>query len=185
MSEPNPPPIRNAGRGVDEHDLMRSSVDYLLRTTQQNLVQLSSMADQKANILLGASLIMLTIIVGISSNSGITASLASLGVFTAISAVLSLLAVLPSAPKSSGREPNPLFFGDISRMSQDQHRRLLATRIQEDNSLFELISTDIYQSACVLQRRKFTYLRVSYAVFIVGLMTTSVVMVIEWSTGRI
>lgn len=165
--------------------LSRGSVDNLLRTTQQNLVHLSAMADQKANIVLGASSIMLTIIVGISSSSGLTGSLASLGVFTAIAAIFALLAVMPSIPSEDTSATNPLFFGDISRMEPDEHRRLLGEFLADDQTLYDLLITDIWQSAHVLQARKFVYLRVSYTVFILGLVVTAVVMVFEWTNGTI
>ena len=156
-----------------------------LRTTQLNLVHLSQMADQKANIVLGASFIMITIIVGISSSSGLTASLATLGGFTTISAILALLAVMPTLPGQSRTSSNPLYFGDIVTMPKQEHQELLRTYVADRPRLFELVAADIHESASVLASKKFAFLRAAYIVFIAGLLATAVVMGIEWATGTI
>ena len=49
----------------------RSSVDYMLRTTQQHHVELSKMADQKASILVGASLALIGINFGLNDKAAI------------------------------------------------------------------------------------------------------------------
>lgn len=164
----------------------RSSVDNLLRTAQQNLVQLSVMADQKANIILGAAFIMITVIVGISSSSGLTASLAVLGGFTTMSAIVALMAVMPTIPKETRVDKtNPLYFGDIAQMSREDHERALASHLNSDDGVYRLIARDIHESASVLQHRKFKFLRISYWLFIIGLLCTTGTVLAEWLTGNI
>ena len=178
---PNSPPAPAAA----DAPLDSFAAVAFLRTTQLNLVQLSQMADQKANIVLGASFIMITIIVGISSSSGITASLATLGGFTTISAILALLAVMPSLPGPSRVSSNPLYFGDVAVMAKEEHRELLHGYVADRAKLFELVAADIHESAAVLRSKKFAYLRAAYTVFIAGLLATALVMAIEWATGNI
>ena len=169
----------------DEAPLDTFAAVAFLRTTQLNLVQLSQMADQKANIVLGASFIMITIIVGISSSSGLTASLATLGGFTMISAILALLAVMPSLPGDSKADLNPIYFSDVARMSKEQHRDLLRSYVADQSRLYELVAADIHESAGVLRSKKFAFLRAAYLVFIAGLLATAAVMAVEWATGNI
>ncbi len=182
------PPDRSAEVAAPAHPdapLDSFAAVAFLRTTQLNLVQLSQMADQKANIVLGASFIMITIIVGISSSSGLTASLATLGGFTMISAILALLAVMPTLPGPSRVSSNPLYFGDIAGLEKREHRDLLHTYVSDRAKLFELVAADIHESAAVLRSKKFAFLRAAYMVFIAGLVATAVVMAIEWATGNI
>lgn len=163
----------------------RSSIDYILRTSQQSLTQMSSMADQKANIVLGASLIMITIIVTIASSSGITASMATLGGFAVGSSITALLAVLPSTGANPHDQPNPLYFGDIAYMTAEQHQEALRQLVDREADVYETIAYDIHQHSRTLQFGKFRYLRYSYVLFIVGLLATTVVIIAEWATDAI
>ncbi|MFN3254887.1 MAG: Pycsar system effector family protein [Ilumatobacter sp.] len=158
----------------------RSSVDYAFRSLHQSLIQLSGMADQKANIVLGASLIMITIIVGIASSSGITASLGVLGAFAVASSVCALLAVMPSTGANPHRRLNPFYFGDIAYLDEDEYRHLAEVAMRDDGALYSEMLRDIGQQARVLQHSKFRYLRWSYGLFIVGLLATSVAVAVEW-----
>lgn len=69
---------------------------HLLRTVQNNNVQLSQMADQKASILMGATFLVFSISVGRAFGGGIPWSLALLAVFAFLSALCAVIAVLPS-----------------------------------------------------------------------------------------
>ncbi len=157
----------------------RSSVDYALRNLHQSLVQLSSMADQKANIVLGASLIMITIIVGLASSNGITASMAVLGLFAVGSSICALLAVMPSTGKNPQRRNNPFYFGDIAHLDDASYRELVEFSFQTDEHLYGEMLRDLREQSRVLQHGKFRYLRWSYGLFIVGLLATSATMAIE------
>lgn len=179
----HPPPEADDPRLFVE---ARASVDYLLRTTETKLVQLSAMADQKANIVISSALLMITIVVGIASSSRLTASLATLGAAAAVAAVVALLAVMPS---SNGRRrdgaANPLYFGDAAHMTRAEHADRLGCLLDDDQTLYGLLARDIHEQALVLQHRKFRYLRVSYVIFIVGLVATAVVVTAEWATGNL
>ena len=83
---------------------------YVLRTTQQNQVQLNLMSDQKANIIIGVSLIFGTIaqrqiIVGKEDSLTTLAPLAILGITMLASFALAVLVVAPRLRKNS--ESNP------------------------------------------------------------------------------
>lgn len=156
----------------------RNAVDYLLRSVQQNMVRMTGFADQKANIVLGASLIMVTIIVGLASNDGLSASLAVLGSFTVVSSVCALLAVMPTTRSTSGQR-NPIFFGDIAEMTADEFRRVMTDILHKDERLYATWINDVHRQAVILQHTKFRYLRAAYGSFIVGLVATSVTVIAE------
>ena len=78
------PPHGSSGRTVREQDEDANSqaAIYLLRTTQQNHVSLSMMADQKASILIGAAFVLLTILFANLREHPLTVRLAVLMVTT-------------------------------------------------------------------------------------------------------
>ena len=70
---------------------------HLLRTTQQIQYQLSQMADQKANLLMGTTFVIFTLTVGQAKANGSPAlALLILGAAAFASALLAVMAVLPS-----------------------------------------------------------------------------------------
>ena len=78
------------------HDVeQRNNVDHLLRTTQQHHIQLSIMADQKANILIGATLVVQTLIITMAATSEVPLELIFLSFFSFCSTWLAVLAVFP------------------------------------------------------------------------------------------
>jgi hypothetical protein len=73
----------------------RNTGDVLLRTTQQHHVQLSVMADTKANILITVSSIILTLILGKMTDPHLRAAMATLAGFIFTALLLAVISVLP------------------------------------------------------------------------------------------
>src|SRR5688572_27248434 len=94
------------GQGTDisgRSNSASNSAIYLLRTTQQHHVQLSAMADQKASILMGAAFVVLTILVGQMENGGLSVAVVTLSVFSLLSALFAVLAVIPRIHREKDR----------------------------------------------------------------------------------
>ena len=105
----------------------RDSTDVLLRTTQQSLVQYSLMADNKSNIMITVSSIVLSISLNQSGNSPHKWPLVIICIPALFALILAILAVLPSIayPKDASGKPhlqspsfNLLYFGHFSKLSQ-------------------------------------------------------------------
>src|SRR5436190_22773574 len=97
------PPTAEASGPPFETVKARSSVDNLLRTVQQHHVQLSLMADMKANILITISSIMLTIALARANDAQLRPALLTLAAACLISLVLAIIAILPTfARRRSG-----------------------------------------------------------------------------------
>lgn len=156
---------------------------HLLRTVQLNTLQLSQMADQKASILMGATLVVFTISVGQASGGELPTSLAVLALFAFASALCAIIAVLPSTGgrRVKGDDPdgNMLFFGHFTHNTEDEFTEMLLSRLSEDESLFRLIARDIYQNGQVLRGRKYRFLGYAYRIFMVGISITLIVFVAE------
>ena len=84
-----------------EHIEANASKDYMLRTTQQHHVALSMMADQKANIMIAATSILLTFAFANFKQQNLFWGFLALFIFAFISLILAILAVSPT----TGRQP--------------------------------------------------------------------------------
>jgi hypothetical protein len=88
----------------------RNTGDCLLRTMQQHHVQLSTMADTKANIIITMSSIVLTLVLGRLDDPLLRTASLTLAGFTLLALLLAVLAVLPkyrplrlASPRSPAR----------------------------------------------------------------------------------
>ena len=155
-----------------------------LRATQQHHVQLSLMADNKANMLLGATFIVFTLAVGQSQSGGLSLPLTILAIFAFTSAVFAVLAVMPvTAPKKDGAT-NMLFFGGFSDMEEGEFiHRVLTTEFENQETVYRAMLRDIHQMGLVLGRKKFLYLGWAYRVFLLGLTLTLFFYLVEQFTG--
>jgi len=155
---------------------------HMLRTVQNNTLQLSQMADQKASILMGATFLVFSIAVSRSLAGELPWSLAILAVFAFLSSLLAVLAVLPSIrPPAEPSSANPLFFGHFSSMEEGEWTSTVLEALEQDETVFRSMLHDIYQNGVVLQRRKYRYLGYAYRVFIVGLVVTLATFSVEFS----
>ena len=104
-----------------------SYLDHLMRATQFHHVQLSSMADVKANMLLTMSSVVLTLCLPqLLKNSHLWPLYILIG-FCLLTICLATYAVMPKLPPANLPPPNIqdpsfnlLFFGDFTRLSQAQ-----------------------------------------------------------------
>jgi hypothetical protein len=147
---------------------------HVLRTTQNNTLQLSQMADQKASILMGASFVVFSIAIGRASAGDLPWSLAVLALFAFLSSLCAALAIVPrvSAKLPPGARRNRLFFGHFHDLDEEQWTREVLGELHSDEALFRLILHDVYQNGQVLQRRKYRFLGYAYRLFVSGLVIT-------------
>jgi len=152
------------------HEQGRVAIDNALRTAQQGMLALSSMADQKASVVLGAAFVMATIVVGDLDGSGDTTRV--LLAITAIgSGALAGLALMPGSSRSL-KGHNPLFFEGIAQMSLEEYRAEMRNLTLTDAEVYDAICNDLHASSLALAKRKFPLLRLSYQFLIVGMVVT-------------
>ena len=153
----------------------RNTGDVLLRTMQQHHVQLSVMADTKANILITVSSIILTMILGYMSNPDLRAAMITLGAFIFAALLLAVIAVLPKyrplRVAADGSIPpgfNLRFFGHFAELPRERFLAELAQKMKSDGSVYETMASDLYSIGVYLSRHKYFYLRLSYLFFLGG-----------------
>ena len=169
---------------AEEEEIWEGDGIYVLRTTQQNQIQLNLMADQKANIIIGVSLIFFTIaqtqLIGFDpEGNGYLAPLLILAVAMLCSFLLSVLVVAPKMKRSSltrtEKLPNPLFFGFFASVEQDEFVEHLQENLKRNRDSREIFLRDIYQTGCVL-RRKYRLLRFAYLFLAAGILASALSM---------
>lgn len=145
---------------------------YMLRTTQQHHVQLSAMADIKANILITASSILLSVTIALSPTEGFRPSLALLATGVLVGLFFAVLAVVPKfgRPKRADRGMNLLFFGSFARMPEDEFITALAELSNDPRRVFAAQARDIHQLGSYLESSKYRWLRLAYVAFLSGLV---------------
>lgn len=153
---------------------------YVLRTTQQNQVQLNLMADQKANIVIGMSLIFFTIAHRIMTGGDSTPDWVILPVLILSVSMTAafLLAVLVLIPKlrhekkcEANTLANPLFFSLFASAEVDDFASYLVSELEDPRRARELLARDVHSTGVAL-RKKFTLLRFAYICLTVGVLAT-------------
>jgi hypothetical protein len=158
----------------------RNTADNFLRTTQQHHVQLSVMADLKANIIITVSSIVLTMTLGRMSEPGLRISAITLMVFTTLALLTAILAVLPKyrplrlkGGQALPENFNILFFGHFAELPRDRFLVEVATSMSPDGRIYETMAKDIYSLGYYLAHFKYRYLRLSYLFFLSGFVLAS------------
>jgi Pycsar effector protein len=159
----------------------RNTADVMLRTTQQHHVQLSMMADRKANIIITVSSIVLTLTLGKFDQPELRNSVLILSVFTLLALLLAILAVLPKyrplhLTSTSELPPNfnLLFFGHFAELPRERYLTEVARTLLPGGSIYAAEANDIYSLGSYLAHHKYRYLRLSYLSFLTGFLAASV-----------
>ena len=152
-----------------------NSINYVLRTAQQNTLMLSSMADQKASVVLGASFVMASIVFAdVAGQDDPAVASILLGVTAVVSGLLAAFSVMPRL-STAGRDadrPNVLFFADAANMSREVYGARMHEIIESSPAIYEAIIEDLHQASLVLAQRKYRLLRWSYVALTGGMVAT-------------
>lgn len=162
---------------------------YLLRTTQQHHVHLTSLIDQKANILIASSSIIITF-----SFTHIQTAKDFIGfwllMLTALfTLITSVIVIAPISLKKrklnvNKEEQNKLFFGHFTTLSIQEFEADMFDIMSDADSVKRAMIKDIYGIGKVLSERKYPYLKLSSLIFIFGLVISILVFAIEYIIAK-
>lgn len=159
----------------------KRGIETMFRTQYPMHVDLSSLADAKANIMISINGIMVSILLAsispkIDSNPWLIFPTSTLLVGCLISLVFAILAALPRVNRheislADVREEraNILFFGNFTRLSKREYLIGMTEMLNDKTRLYTSMMSDIYALGGVLDR-KFRLLRISYIAFMVALI---------------
>ena len=154
-------------------------VETMFRLTSQNHVELSAMADNKANIMITVNSIIVSILVSILIRKfeEFPNLVVPTIILTTVCLVTIVFAVLATRPNvSSGtftredilaKRTNLLFFGNFHNVSLQDYEAGVREMMNDSEFLYGSMTRDIYYQGKVLGR-KYKLLRISYTVFMFG-----------------
>ena len=152
----------------------RNTADNVLRTAQQHHVQLSTMADTKANIIITVSSIVLTLSLGRLNDPELRVGVLILAGFTLVALLLAILAVLPKYRPIRLRDEalpphfNLLFFGHFAELPRERYLAEMNRVLMPDGTPYAIWAADIYALGSYLAHHTYRYLRYSYLFFLAG-----------------
>lgn len=157
----------------------------MLRITSHNHMELSSVADKKAHILITVNSIILSLLLHRLSVSQRFIIPSGILVLTClISDTFSILATRPSI--SSGKfteddirnkKTNLLFFGNFYQMSLSDYQWAMKQMMRDKGYLYGNMLMDTYYLGLVVAK-KYRLLRIAYTVFMIGLIVSVLAFVV-------
>ena len=159
-----------------------SHADHMLRQTRMHHVQLSSMADAKANILLTTSLLIIPLLVQYLDDELLRWPTVNMLAFCLLTALLAAYVVMPHVPlavrrpktvDSESQRFNVLFFGDFLKMEYAQYEAAMEEVLQDPSRTYESQVREIYLLGEFLGRKKYRFLRLAYLTLLFGLISST------------
>ena len=172
----------NLGRGVET----------MYRTTYRTHVNLSSIADNKANIMLSINAIIISIVVSslvpqFDSNPSLILPTFFLLSICLIALVFAILSTRPKVTEGKftredieQKRSNLLFFGNFYNMELKDFHLGMMEMIKDSEFLYSSMTRDLYYLGIVLAK-KYKYLRICYSVFMYGLILSVLFFALAYS----
>lgn len=173
----------NLGRGVET----------MYRTTYRTHVNLSSIADNKANIMLSINAIIISIVVSsLVPQFGANPTLVAPTILLLSVCLMALVfAILSTRPKITEgkftrediehKRANLLFFGNFYKMDINDFHHGMMEMIKDSDFLYSSMTRDLYYLGVVLAK-KYRYLRICYNIFMYGLIISVAVFALVFLT---
>ncbi|MFT5063413.1 MAG: hypothetical protein ACI91G_000780 [Gammaproteobacteria bacterium] len=155
-----------------------------MRAAHLHHANLTNLVDQKANILLGASLVLVSAIQAWIGNGNPVNLAMMVLMFTAgLTTIFALLTVMPRVVPSTGTVPmkNPFFFGSFAGLTEEEYVAAIDEQVSTTADTREYLSRSMYNMGVVLVS-KYKSLRRSYLALGVGIITSAVLFAVEFAT---
>ena len=168
-----------------ERRIPNSGNQTFFRTNYRNHINLSAIADNKANIMISVNAIVLSVLISVLSYRNITETnpkvLMPIVIFLATGLTSLIFAVLSARPKvtriNTGKrnledfKKNITFFGNFVNLSLEQYEEAMDAMLRDSELVYGNMTRDLYHLGKVLDQ-KYRYLTISYNVFMVGFAAT-------------
>jgi len=173
--------------------LPERGIETMFRVTLRNHIALSDIADTKANILLSVNAIIVSLVLSNlvskldnASNAYLIYPTVIFVLFTVISMILSVLATRPNVTSGQftkedveNKKVNLLFFGNFHKMSLDDFEWAMGEMMKDRDYLYSSMKKDLYFLGKVLDR-KYKILRLTYTVFMIGIIVSVIAFAIAF-----
>lgn len=164
-------------------------IETMFRISSANHQRLSDMADSKAHIMITVNSIIISVLLSVllrklEEYPHLTIPALMLLAVNLITIIFSILATRPNIPQGTftnedikAKRVNLLFFGNFYRMSLEEYSSGMLQMMEDRDFLYGSLIRDVYSQGVVLGR-KYRMLRVSYNVFMYGLIVAVIAFVI-------
>ncbi len=168
-------------------------VETLFRVQLKNHIELSAIADTKANILLSVNAIIISVALSnlvpkldSPSNMHLVFPTLILIIFCVTSVVMSVLSTRPKISNIkvtqdmiTNKQTNILFFGNFHKMGLKEFEWGINYLLENDDVLYDSLTKDLYYLGLVLER-KYRLLRITYTVFMVGIIVSALAFILSY-----
>ena len=176
-------------------DISKEAIN-IIRTTYRNNIDLTSIADNKANILMSLNSLMITLLIPIvlaNLNTIVQYRLyIPLGVlaFTCVACII--IAALATRPVKMGTQKvkntsgdrlrmSPFFFGNYYRMHREDYFEMLEETLAEHDLILDSIKLDLYFLGKSIGE-KYHKIRICFLIFIIGISTSALTLIFIMAT---
>jgi len=164
-------------------------IDTVFRITSNNNQKLSSQADSKAHILIQVNSIIISVLLSlllrkIEDHANLAIPSIILLTVNLVTIIFSILATRPHIPPGTfnhadleQKKVNLLFFGNFYRMSLEEYAGGMLQMMDDKDFLYGSLIRDVYSQGIALGK-KYRWLRLSYNVFMYGLIASVLAFVV-------
>jgi len=164
----------------------RVQLNHVLLQSRRQLIDFSIMADTKANILLSISSVITTLILTRVTDPKLMSAAIVLLCFLLPTVLMALLTLMPNLhlfrkQKRSVTDPdfNPFFFGDYTSIKYPEYLTHMEEVLNDPSRTYEVQVRELYFAGQYLQHTKYNYVKLGYIFFFIGLISSTIVYVIE------
>ena len=157
------------------------TIETMFKTTSVNSQNLSSQADAKANIMISVNAIIISVLLSvvvrkIEEYGNLIFPVILMITVSLVTIIFSILATRPNIKKRNFTEAdlnenkiNMLFFGNFFTMDFNSYSTSMLRMMSEKNDLYLTLLRNLYEQGIVLAK-KYRLLKISYNVFMYGLI---------------
>lgn len=192
------PEIDKVKKKKDKKEKPDRGIDTLFRITLSNHTRLSGIADSKANILLSVNAIIISIALSSiipkldsPTNAHLILPTFIMLIFSVISIIFAILSTRPKVTSGiftrqdiEEKKVNLLFFGNFYKMPLEEYEWAVNEMMKDKEYLYNSMIKDLYFLGIVLEK-KYKLLRITYNIFMVGLIISVLAFVIAFNSVRI
>ncbi|MEM1121338.1 MAG: Pycsar system effector family protein [Bacteroidota bacterium] len=183
-------PMPNIFQGLDEK-VPNRAIQTFFRTNYRNHINLSAIADNKANIMISVNAILLSVLISLMTYKNIAETkpmiLMAIIVFFVTGLTSLVFAVLSARPKVTNinkrskdkiiNQKNIVFFGNFVHLDLDEYEAAMDSVFRDGELMYGNMVRDLYYLGKVLDK-KYRYLSTSYNIFMVGFVATAITLLV-------
>jgi len=168
-----------------EDGVPQRALQTFFRSNYRNHINLSAIADNKANIMISVNSILISVLLTILTyrnmanvNPKVVLPAVIFLVFALVSLIFAVLSARPKVTSLNNKEMpletirrNIVFFGNFVHLDLDQYEEAINEVSRDPELLYGNMTRDLYFLGKVLQK-KYAYLTIAYNIFMLGFVVT-------------